>query len=691
MIDDSKRMGACPPVPLLLAALVALAVAPHQVRAGTGEGQSDFGGVGLMQTPTARMMEVGRLDFSISRTEPYRRYNLFLQPLDWVELGLSYTQVENRPYGTVAEDRDLIDKSGDLKLRLLQENRYRPQVAVGFRDLGGTTLFGAEYLVASKRWNDFDFSLGVGWGYLGGQDDLGSPARVFGERYEDRPGRAGGSDGGEPALSAMFRGPAAVFGGVEYQTPLEPLQLMVEYEGNDYQSEPQENQQDQDSRFNLGARWRLNDHMALTVGWQRGNTGMVGLSLGANLAELTQVKEDPPPADVGQPAAEIPAQWQPLVGALNDNAGLVVQDIHRDGDEIIVTARPQRFRDLRESEARANRLLHHHLPAGIDTFTYRWQERGVAVRETRHDRALFVAAARSVYEEAPYLEDRQVVDPPPAVSGERLHRSGRGGFSSALRPGIEQNFGGPDGYLYQVFLSLDMEYQFRPSTWVTGALGLTLADNLDKYEYIADSDLPRVRTYIGDYLSESRTAIGVLQLNQTGRLGQDWYVMGYGGLLESMYAGVGGEILYRPLGSPLAVGLDVNRVRQRGFARDFQLRDYEAWTGHLTAYWDTGLQDIHARVSAGRYLAEDWGVTVDLSREFASGVRMGAWATETEARDDFGEGSFDKGIYLSFPFDSFFTRSSRDRANIAWRPLTRDGGAMLQRQETLFDVTQERR
>ena len=34
-----------------------------------------------------------------------------------------------------------------------------------------------------------------------------------------------------------------------------------------------------------------------------------------------------------------------------------------------------------------------------------------------------------------------------------------------------------------------------------------LADNYENYEYIADSDLPRVRTYVGDYVKETDLGI----------------------------------------------------------------------------------------------------------------------------------------------------------------------------------------
>ena len=35
----------------------------------------------------------------------------------------------------------------------------------------------------------------------------------------------------------MFHGPASLFGGVEYQTPWQPLRLKLEYEGNNYQQD----------------------------------------------------------------------------------------------------------------------------------------------------------------------------------------------------------------------------------------------------------------------------------------------------------------------------------------------------------------------------------------------------------------------------------------------------------------------
>src|SRR5258706_8247418 len=155
-----------------------------------------------------------------------------------------------------------------------------------------------------------------------------------------------------------------------------------------------------------------------------------------------------------------------------------------------------------------------------------------------------------------------------------------------------------------------------------------------------------------------------------------------------MFGGVGTEWLYRPFGGKTAVGVDANYVRQRNFEQDFGFRDYRVATGHVTLYLDTGWQDVLATVSAGRYLARDVGATVQLSRVFKNGVTLGAYATKTNvSAAQFGEGSFDKGIFISIPLDAMLTRSTGLVGTVLWKPIIRDGGAKLSRQDTLYDIT----
>lgn len=57
---------------------------------------NDWGGIGLLQTPTARMAKAGELSVSFSRDYPYSNLNVTLQPFDWMELGYRYTSISGR-------------------------------------------------------------------------------------------------------------------------------------------------------------------------------------------------------------------------------------------------------------------------------------------------------------------------------------------------------------------------------------------------------------------------------------------------------------------------------------------------------------------------------------------------------------------------------------------------------------------
>ena len=83
-------------------------------------------------------------------------------------------------------------------------------------------------------------------------------------------------------------------------------------------------------------------------------------------------------------------------------------------------------------------------------------------------------------------------------------------------------------------------------------------------------------------------------------------------------------------------------------------------------------------LSGGRYLAKDSGITINMSKTFKSGFTLGFFATKTDvSAREFGEGSFDKGIYFSIPLDLISSRYRKNNARFVWKNLTKDGGAML--------------
>lgn len=656
--------------------------------------QHNFGGVGLLQTPTARMAPEGSFSFNANRTAPYSRYSISVQPVPWMEGTLRYIAISNRKYSQNEDfsTQSLKDKAFDFKFRLLKESYWLPDVSVGFRDLAGTGLFSSEFVVANKRFHDLDFSLGVAWGYIGNRGDFSNPLTVIGDDYNERNAATVGT-GGDFSLDNYFRGRPSVFGGVEYQSPWDPLRLKIELDGNDYQSEPQRNNQDQDSPINLGIVYRVFDNVDLSAGWERGNTAMFGITFHANL------KTDPFPAKLLDPPPEerkpLPAgvsgeavDWAGVSDRLRNNAGFAVEEVTVRDRELIITGEQTTYREQAQGLGRASRILDNATGGSYDWYTLVNKPRGMAVSEASIDAGKLRDLEQNRID-MDTMRRSTVLAAPSELDTELLHTEPLDKFTYGLSLGYNQNVGGPDDFiLYQFLARVKSEYRFNRNQWLHGSLGLNLINNFDEFDLVGTSELPQVRTNIREYLVTSNVVLENLQYTHTKRLSRDVYAMGYAGLLESMFGGVGGEVLYRPHGGDWAVGVNANWVRQRGFRQDFSFRDYSVFTGHLTTYVQTGFYDVLAKVSAGQYLAGDKGGTLELSRQFDNGFTVGAWATRTNvSAEQFGEGSFDKGIYFTVPFDAFFAKSSTSSGTLSWSPLTRDGGARLSRFYQLYDLT----
>ena len=227
-------------------------------------------------------------------------------------------------------------------------------------------------------------------------------------------------------------------------------------------------------------------------------------------------------------------------------------------------------------------------------------------------------------------------------------------------------------------------YQLAHGLKITGALRKSLLTNLTDNERRSDSVLPRVHSDwpLYDFAGQSGH-IHALKFSYVKNLAPGLYGRAHAGLLEPFFAGFGGEILYKPANSVVGVGLDIHRVRKRGYDMLFELLDYETTIGHVSLYYDAGnMFDIE--VNAGKYLAGDWGATTTISRKFGSGWEVGGYATLTDVPfDTFGEGSFDKAIYVSVPIDWIISSPTRSRRRLTLRPITRDGGANLSSARTL--------
>ncbi|MBO1518823.1 YjbH domain-containing protein [Oceanisphaera pacifica] len=679
----------------------------------TQPSQSDFGGVGLIQMPSARMNKEGEFSVNYFDTDQYRRYSLSLQLFPWLESTVRYVDVRTRKYSDNPDfsgDQTLKDKGIDAKVRLLKESQWLPELSVGARDLGGTGLFASEFVAANKRFGPLDFTVGMGWGYLGSRDNISNPFCEASDRFCDRPQGTLGS-GGKFDVNKMFRGPAALFGGVEYQTPWQPLRLKLEYDSNDYKNGNGNGKQEPalgqtvgglpvDAPVNVGAVYRAFDWLDVHANYQRGNTFGFGVTMRTNFNELTPSWNDVshPNYDAKQQPEAGQADWGRLQGDLAENAGYKRTRIYQDNSTLVVSGEQTKYRDRSEAQARAAVLLANQVPADIKQVQLIERKKNLDLSAQEFDMTKLRLAADNAYIGADVTDAMTAIEPKQYASATPLAEH-KQRVRYGISPVLKQSLGGPESfYMYQVGFNANAEADISKQWLVSAGLYVNLLDNYDKWDenYNGYTDntpaLPQVRTLIRKYVSDNPVRLDNAQLTWMDRVTDDWYAQAYGGYLEMMYAGVGGEVLYRPANSKWALGANLNHVKQRDYDSQFGMLDYSVNTGHVSGYVEMPwLEDTLLQVHAGQYLAGDKGATFDISHKFDSGVIAGAFATFTDvSSDEFGEGSFNKGFYLSIPFDIMTVKPSTSRASISWVPLTRDGGQMVGRKYSLYNLTDAR-
>lgn len=690
--------------------------------------QTDFGGTGLMQTPTGRMAEEGEFNLGATINDDYQHYMVSLQLMSWLETTIRYTRVPDFKFSndeSYSGDNLYTDKGLDFKLRLLQESYWLPETSFGIRDIGGTGLFDGEFVAATKRFGNLDFTLGMGWGYLGQSGSVTNPFCKATDSYCIRNNDEYAGSGGSVDFDRWFKGPAALFGGIEYQTPYEPLRIKVEYEGNDYSQDlPTVNGKllRQHTPWNFGINYRLGDWGDAKVSYERGDTLTLGFNLYTNFNDMsTTWRDDPKPQAQLRPNPQ-DTDWQQVAQELEDNAGYELNDIRVSDDEIVVRGEQKKYRDRTEALDRTAAILNNASDASIRTFRIVEQQAGMDMTETQVDREQYVQAAN-------YMSVNSDVKNAFSVSEPRAERGDsqattRKVWDYNIDPSLKQSLGAPETfYLYSLGVNAGAKLWLADNVELSGSIYFNLVDNYDKFNYVENSPhvrnyaTPRVRTMFRAYVHDHPVRLNNLQLTWFAQPTDGLYTQVYGGYLESMFAGVGSEVLYRPMNANWALGVDANLVSQRDpdswfgvFTDDYFFYDEatcderipscqayvlsRGTTGHVSAYympqWEF-LDNTLIKVHAGKFLGGDVGVMVDFSKQFKSGVTVGAYAAKTDlSAEEYGEGSFSKGFYVSIPMDIMTVKPSTSRANIAWEPITRDGGQMLRKQHYLFTETDSR-
>lgn len=674
--------------------------------------RSHYGGVGLLKTRSARMAPDSTLSTVVAWNRAQQRYSLTFQAAPWLETTFSYSGFDITSF-QFPEGQGTFDRQFDIKIRLWEEDLYIPEIAVGLQDFLGTGIFSGEYAVASKRVGPFDLSLGVGWGRLGDRGVISNPLSQLSEGFGTRETDTG--RGGEVNFGQFFQGEEiGVFGGIVWDTPIKGLRAIAEYD-----SDRNTRVADlDDNPFNIGLVYDAAPGIQLGASWLAQDQ----ITLTAALSTVTKenVQDvppgDPPPAfyvrteqaNAGgggdrlvlpvQPPLFTPATRADLPTILRDELkflNLTLTRMRIGMEAVRIVIQNDGYRPMPKAVGRAVRALSRYAPSEIDVFQVAIEQRGMETVEFFFDRAELESLAwASGYSIAPPFIDFTYITPNSRpVIGEETVFDDYPDFTYTIAPDIRLNIFDPNQPLRaQLALEATAEVEITRGLHLSGSVGTDVVDLIGDFDDIlvnTGSALPQVRTNFGRYNQETDIGVYRLTADYFFSPAPNVYAKLTAGLIEQMFGGVGGEVLWRPPNSRIAWGAEIFYARQRDFDTLFTFQDYGVITGHASLYWDTPYNDWNVAVHAGRYLAGDLGATLELKRRFPNGWEVGAFATLTDVPfDTFGEGSFDKGITLSIPLDWVLPNDTRSASSLLIRPIQRDGGARLSVHSRLFPLVQ---
>jgi hypothetical protein len=668
---------------------------------------SNYGTVGLIMMPSARMHEAGTIGFTWSHADPYLRGSIMGYPFDWFEASYQYTDVNNKLYSDSPEfsgKQSYKDKSFDAKFRLFKETTLIPQLAVGFRDFGGSSLFAAEYIVASKLVGNVDFTLGMGFGTIS-NDAISNPLTKISSRFaERRTDTRGDTQGGEINYATFLAGEkAGIFGGVEIFLPrLGGTRLKIEYDTTNYGADGEGYLPvAQDKAFNYSFVYPVNKNFFLKLGYIRNNTLNFGFSLTGNYGSKDPyiVKRDKPKTIPNARilrevvnATEAKFLYRSSLKFLNESK-LIMQTAQVDESRLTIAYAQSKYLSNPVAVGRMTRILDQISPELITDFTLININVDVpmfAVDVPRTDYRKYLDQGKT----DALLETVKIYKPEPSIHLKHDYRPQPKLPQTMwkIAPAIRSQIGGPDGFYFgDLSIAIIAETIITRRFNILGAASIGLLNGFDALKLASDSIIPHVRTDIVKYLKQSTDYhITRLQANYFSNPTKDIYTKISAGIFEPMFLGYGGEVLYKPFERNYGIGVELWQVHQREYKQMFGLKDdkYNTLTGHVSLYYREPTSRVLLHVKGGKYLAKDSGFTFTASRDFRSGLNMGVFFSLTDiSKAEFGEGSFDKGFFFSLPIQVFFDKYSRGQSGFGLRPLTRDGAQSLVHAQNLWSTT----
>ncbi|NCT40503.1 MAG: YjbH domain-containing protein [Alphaproteobacteria bacterium] len=676
-------------IALSITGLAAGIITMHCAYAQTQHSTNIYGTLGLNTIPNARMDETGTIRTQISQLDPYLHGFIGIQIADPLYIGLR----QSAEFSSFSNDAKHLYPGIDAKLRLNKESAHTPEIAFGVQSGLGHKRQSGEYLALSKRYKDLDVTGGIGWGRFASAAHIDNPLNAISSHFgKDRP-----LDGETPTKPQNWLTGQDIgfFAGAEYFTPIKGLSLKADYGGDAYEAEKNAFNFRPAAPWSIGFNYKPWNFLDFGLAAQGTEKIMARLSLQGNIKnwrhQSAKSKSNTPLAPY-----RTDTETTTLISRDAERDHLHLKNVTADYNIASATIQYNNHNSAPNQLGKA--LIHMANNAGQYIEALKLSP---VVNTLRGPSITFMR--RSI--ESAFAHNNGSTD-------EIWHTTAfKHDFSGLQKYRIndynDYDFKGINVTLdNQISLSEEDTSLLRRTSLIvettgphhfkyfTSGLGLrlNLSDNIGKLKRTRARRATPIKSDVYDfadrffaidtaYIALPHTIMPNLHSNLT---------MGY---LDENFAGLGGEILYRPFDKRYAIGAESWLVKKRDpyTVANLGTRDTSLFSGSLNGWYDIPKADVVFGIKAGRLLAQDVGATATLTKNFKSGATLEAYTSISNQADAdlFGGTTHtDHGLRLNIPLGGYkYLKNANIRVTAA--PFGKDIAQSVDNPLPLYKATNQ--
>lgn len=640
------------------------------------------GFLGLNTTPSARMQQAGTIRTGTAYLDPYIHGFIGAQLTDQLFVSIRQTAETSN----ILKSSDRLYPGVDLKLRLTEENAHTPQIAIGLQSALGHKRQSGEFIAASKRYNNFDFTAGLGWGRYGTAGHLDNPLKIFGSHFDKQ--RDFQSENSNTPSHWFTGDKIGIFGGIEYFLPVKGLSLKLDYGSDHYSAEEQNNTYDPPSPWGLGITYAPNRWVNAGFGIQGKDKITARLSLKSS-----------------------PKNWKynqihnlSLKNSSNSREPKKIVNFDKayiQENTLFITLSTQE--NISTPEIIKHTMLHieeefKHSHEDIKEYAFILRNNGLNGKTIRVSRQQLLKAYEG-HEGSPQEAwlTAKITSSPPKTNAENPFLMPKGINIRSMITAELQNYLSlseeDKGILYRSSLLLGVKKIPLMGTINGANIKLNLADNLNSTNRRTTLFKNPARSNLADFsdnvLTLENAYIGFAKTPKP-----NLNMMFLAGYLEEQYAAIGGEVLYRPLKSKWALGAEIWQTRKRNPENILAtgLTNQSSATGFANIWYDFTRYNVTANAKIGQFLAGDKGFELGLKRKFQNGSSLKAAIrySNTAEPDIFGKNNHAyHSINLSLPLGYIPELNTAPKISTNIEPLLRDTAQTLKKPLNLYDMTEK--